>query len=266
MDENQTQPDDGAISEFLATMGGTNTDPAPTTDPTPATTDPAPEQQDPTPAENDPVQPADQTQTPDPTTPETDPTQPAQPTAEEKSAKAFAAMRVENSNYKHMLTNMAQTIGIKETDPEKVMSLMQTKLNEMQAKQQGVSPEMYERLQRLEQSENQQRVASGFQQVKDQFNLSDADLQNFANSLVASGVNPFEKPIDLVTAYKLQNFDTMMEAAKQRGIQEEMERSTKASSQSTVPNQATGDPNPSEPDKINTFAQLDALFASNLKS
>jgi hypothetical protein len=255
MDGNNQQPTQDSIDEFLASFGNTNPTPADTTptepEPTPPVTDPAPTEPDPTPA-----------------TEPTVPTEPAatQPIVEDKSSKAFAAMRVENANYKHMLTNMAQTLGIKETNPDQVMQVMQTKLNEITAKQQGVPPELFNRLQQLEQAEGERRVINGFQQVKEKFSLSDADLQTFADSLAADGINPFNQPIDLVSAYQIRNFDTLIEAAKQRGIQEELERATKASSQSSVPNQAIGNPAEPEPGQVNTFAQLDALFNSKLKS
>lgn len=184
-----------------------------------------------------------------------------------KSAQAFAAMRVELANKNKLLEGVATVLGL---DPKQKDSMdqLQSKLNEALAKKQGLPVETLERLNKLEELEQQRNIESirnnafqGFQKVKTQFGLSDADLQAFANELVAEGKNPFVVPLDLVTEYKLKNFDKLLEQAKNQGAQDEINRAAKANNSASTPNNKQGGSAASEePDKITTVKQLNDWF------
>jgi len=184
-----------------------------------------------------------------------------------KSAQAFAAMRVELANKNKLLEGVATVLGL---DPKRKDSMdqLQTKLNEALAKKQGLPVETLERLNKLEELEQQRNIESirnnafqGFQRVKTQFNLSDQDLQDFANSLVADGKNPFITPLDLVTEYKLKNFDKLLEQAKNQGAQDEINRAAKANNNASTPNNKQGGTAQNdEPEKITTVKQLNEWF------
>jgi hypothetical protein len=184
-----------------------------------------------------------------------------------KSAQAFAAMRVELANKNKLLEGVATVLGL---DPKQKDSMdqLQTKLNEALAKKQGLPVETLERLNRLEELEQQRNIETvrnnafqGFQKVKTQFNLSDEELQSFANELVAEGKNPFIKPLDLVTEYKLKNFDRLLEQAKNQGAQDEINRATKANNNASTPdNKQGGAAQTDHPDKITTVKQLNEWF------
>jgi len=179
-----------------------------------------------------------------------------------KQSQAFAAMRIELSQKNKMLENMATILGL---DPKSKdsMSQLQSKLTEALAKKQGIPTETLERLNRLEEMEQQRNVEQirnnaflGFQKVKTQFQLTDDELQSFANELVAEGKNPFVTSLDLVTEYKLKNFDKLLEKAKNQGIQDEIARAAKANNNASTPGNKQGGTTDSDPDKITTVKQL----------
>lgn len=179
-----------------------------------------------------------------------------------KQAQAFAAMRVELSQKNKMLENVATVLGL---DPKSKdsMAQLQYKLTEALAKQQGIPTETLERLNRLEELEQQRNVEQirnnaflGFQKVKTHFKLTDDELQTFANELVAEGKNPFTTPMDLFTEYKLKNFDKLLEKAKEQGAQDEIARAAKASNNASTPGKKQGGAANPDPDKITTVKQL----------
>ena len=179
-----------------------------------------------------------------------------------KQAQAFASMRIELSQKNKMLENVATILGL---DPKSKdsMSQLQSKLTEALAKKQGIPTETLERLNRLEEMEQQRNVEQirnnaflGFQKVKTQFQLTDDELQSFANELVAEGKNPFVTSLDLVTEYKLKNFDKLLEKAKNQGAQDEIARAAKANNNASTPGKKQGGAADSDPDKITTVKQL----------
>lgn len=164
-----------------------------------------------------------------------------------KSANAFAQMRVENKKYQNMMKDIASLLGVQDSNPDNIMNAMQEKIVNAQARQQGIPTELAQRLAQLENAnreftlgEIRRNAYLGFQQIKDTFGLDDTSLNQFADTLVASGLNPFEQQVDLVSEYKLRNFDMLIKQAEERGAKAEAERSSRASSQSTTPNTRQG--------------------------
>ena len=105
----------------------------------------------------------------------------------------------------------------------------------------------------------------GFQALKTQHHLTDEDLNNFADELIADGLNPYEQPVDLLREYRNRHFDDLINAAVQRGIQQEAERSAKASRQSTTPSHSNGDTEPTTEGKINTVEGLNKWLEEHTK-
>lgn len=183
-----------------------------------------------------------------------------------KSAQAFAAMRVELAQKNKLLEGVATVLGLDPKSKES-MSQLESKLTESLAKKQGIPVETLQRLNRLEELE-QQRAAetvrnnafAGFQKVKTQFGLNDTELQDFANELVAEGKNPFVQSLDLVTEYKLKNFDRLLEQAKNQGAQDEIARAAKANNNASTPGNKQGGAADQELDKITTIKQLTDWF------
>lgn len=184
----------------------------------------------------------------------------------DKSAKAFAAMRIELAQKQKLLDDVATVLGL---DPKAKDSMgqLQSKLTETLAKKQGIPAETLARLNKLEEMEqqrNEEQVRNnaylGFQKVKTQFKLSDQELQQFANELVADGKNPFVQTFDLVAEYKLKNFDKLLEDAKQQGIQAEIARASKANDNASTPSNKQGGAQDQSADQITTVKQLTDWF------
>lgn len=250
-------------NEFLAAFGVTPETPPTEVDKTP----PA-----------DPVK-VDETKPQEPTTPEPastetkpveeDPkvvTKPVEPV--DKAGQAFAQMRTENKKFQTALKGIAEVLGVQDTkNPEEMINTLQALVTKAQAQKQGVPTELLQRLQTLEQRDqeytsNQTRQAAyiGFQKVKDTFELSDSDLAAFADTLVAENINPFEQVIDLVSEYKLRNFEKIVAAAQAKGAQLEAERALKASTHSTTPSKTQGQAN-ADTEKITSVAELNNWFS-----
>ena len=128
---------------------------------------------------------------------------------------AFAQMRSENTQMKRLISNIAGVLGIDANTPQDQMqAAVHNAVLNAQAKQRNIDPAVYREIAELKQykenSERQSftnRALIGFQTVKNQFNLSDADIDDFANQLMKDGVNPFTSEVNLMAEYKLRNFD-----------------------------------------------------------
>lgn len=186
-----------------------------------------------------------------------------------KSANAFAQMRVENKKYQNMIKDIASLLGVQNDDPNQILNAMQEKVINAQAKQQGIPTELAQRLAQLEARDKEYTLGEirrnaylGFQQIKDTFGLDDTSLNQFADTLVAGGVNPFEQQIDLVSEYKIRNFDNLIKAAEERGAKAEATRASRASSQSTTPNTKQG-MQEVEKGKITSIADLNKWLEDN---
>lgn len=185
-----------------------------------------------------------------------------------KANAAFAQMRSENTALKKLVGDIAGVLGINPNTPQAQMqSAVQEAILKAQAKQQNLDPAVLQRLQQLEQykeaNERQSltnKAYMGFQTVKNQFNLSDKELDSFAEQLMQAGVNPFTTDVDLVSEYKLRNFDRLITAAEQRGAAKEVERQQNVAQHSSQPNKTTGAGSNSEPDKITSTTELTSWF------
>lgn len=184
-----------------------------------------------------------------------------------KSAQAFAAMRVELAAKNKLLEGVASVLGI-DMKAKDSANQLQTKITEALAKQKGISPEILQRLNELEEKEtlrNTEQIRNnafmGFQKVKTKYGLNDTQLQEFANQLVADGKNPFVTSLDLETEYKLKNFDKLLEQAKAQGAQEEIARATKAGANASTPENKQGvQTNNGDAKQITTVKELTEWF------
>lgn len=177
---------------------------------------------------------------------------------------AFAQMRTQNKRQQQVLNSIAQQLGVQDTsDPDAVLNALQTLTTKAQAQKQGIPEEVLSKLQMLEAKEEERQKESyliaagrGFQALKTKHSLTDADLNSFADELIADGINPYEQPVDLLKEYRNRHFDDLINAAVQKGIQQEAARSAKASRQSTTPSHSSGSTVSAPEGKINTVEGL----------
>lgn len=202
---------------------------------------------------------------------DTQPTE--QQSANARANQAFAQMRTENASLKRLIGDIAEVLGIDANTPQDQMNAaVQNAVLQAQAKKQGIDPAVLQRLTQLEQYKEQNERQSftnkalmGFQNVKNQFNLSDKELDAFADLLIKDGVNPFVSDVNLVSEYKLRNFDSLIAAAEKRGAAQEATRQQNVAAHSTSPSKNTGASSDNEPDKVNTTSGLTKWFDDNTK-
>lgn len=240
----------------------------PASDPTPPATDP-PADPEPAPTGNNgdnggatPPEPADPTPTPEPEPPKD----------LHKQNKAFAELRTQNQQYLRTIKSLGELLGAQEVnDPNAILNLVQEKIVQAQAKQQNIPVDLLQRLNTLE-AENQSRQQQalqqnaliGFQNVKKQFDLQDADLDKFADELTQNGINPFVQQVDLINVYKNIHFDEIVQKRIEKELAAERERALKAATQSTTPSNTNGGtPTPSS--QIKTASDLEKWFNQNTK-
>lgn len=187
----------------------------------------------------------------------------SKPSKAEQQAAAFAQLRVQNKEQQKLINGIAAILGVKDTNPEIVMQKLNDLIVQSQAKSAGVPEEVYRRLQMLEQRDQeytQQQLRAqaytGFQKVKDKYNLTTEQLAQFATALAESGNNPFEKPVDILKEYRNMYFEDIIKIERAKAVQEEVERQKKVENHGTNPGKNSGPGGNTEPERISTVAQL----------
>ena len=198
---------------------------------------------------------------------------PNENTAGHNANRAFAEMRTQNRKLQQALSAVLQQHGLDPqlvSNPEKLIQDAENARIAEEAKKQNVPTELLQRLTTLEKTnmENQQRrlaeqAMAGFQAVKNQFNLSSKELSEFAKQLQEAGTNPFEQEMDLVQHYRYHNLDKIIEAEKQKAVEEALKNQSVAAAHSTTPSKRQGKDRTGT-DDIDTMAKFER-FLQNLK-
>lgn len=188
-----------------------------------------------------------------------------------KRDSAFAQMRIQNKELSDLIMNLAKATGQTPKNMAEAQAMLNEGLTKVVAKNRNIPEDVLremeadkKRLAELEQTQAKQNAIAGFQQVKDTFQLSRNDVNEFADKLIEKKINPYEQSVNLVEQYKLIYFDKLIANAKEQGVQEERARSLKAQNNSTTPtnqnglSETTGD----QGKPIKTVADLDALLNS----
>ena len=188
-----------------------------------------------------------------------------------KRDSAFAQMRIQNKELSDLVMNLAKATGQNPKNMAEAQAMLNEGLTKVISKNRNIPEDVLremeadkKRLAELEQTQAKQNAIAGFQQVKDTFQLSRNDVNEFADKLIEKKINPYEQSVNLVEQYKLIYFDKLIANAKEQGVQEERARSLKAQNNSTTPtnqnglSETTGD----QGKPIKTVADLDALLNS----
>ena len=188
-----------------------------------------------------------------------------------KQNKAFAELRMQNKAQAEFIMRLARSAGLNPKDVKEAQEFLSEGATRVEAKKRNIDPETLRQLEEerteLEEYRNQanrQAAMLGFQKVKNEYNLTNEDLNNFAEQLAAKNINPFSGDrIDLLKEYRMLNFDKLLAQAKEAGRQEEIARSLKAKQNSTTPLKTTGNDTPlGETPAVNTVKDLDNLLNS----
>lgn len=188
-----------------------------------------------------------------------------------KQNKAFAELRMQNKAQAEFIMRLARSAGLNPKDVKEAQEFLSEGATRVEAKKRNIDPETLRQLEEerteLEEYRNQanrQAAMLGFQKVKNEYNLTNEDLNNFAEQLAAKNINPFSGDrVDLLKEYRMLNFDKLLAQAKEVGRQEEIARSLKAKQNSTTPLKTTGNDTPlGETPAVNTVKDLDNLLNS----
>ena len=265
-------PADITVADMVTQLGGTPPEPEPTPAPATDPVDPNPAPAtDPTPAPavdpNAPTAPAPAAQQqPIP--------EPTQQFTQNKANEAFASLRVQNKQLTDTLKGVAGILGIQDTyDEQTILQALQQKVIESQAQQQHVPVELLQKVQYLEQRDQQytamQRqtaVEQGFQEIRTKYNLSDQQLNEFATGLIQNNLNPLEKDVDLMKEYQNMHFDELLQAAVAKAVADEQSRAAAAAQTSTNPgSQQNNTAAPGAPTQINNVRDLATWFNDHNK-
>ena len=186
---------------------------------------------------------------------------------------AFAAMRVQNRKMTDALAAVLQQHGLDPNlanDPDTLIAQANQARIEEEAKRQNVPTELLQRLTDLEAKDReaqQKRLTdaalAGFQAVKNQFNLDNQGISDFARQLQEAGTNPFEQEMDLVHHYKLHNLDKIIAAETQKAVEAALKNQKSSTQFSTQPSKTQGKESTGT-EQIDTMAKFDR-FIMNLK-
>ena len=256
------------IEQMAGILGGGN--PAPAVEqPAPAVEQPAVEQ----PIVEQPAVEQPAVEQPAPAVEQPAPADPTIPLQQKQAQETFAAMRIQNKQYAETIKGVAALLGIEgNADPTALMDTLQAKILENQAKQQNVPVELLQRLQTLEQQNNQftaqqrqRNIEIGFETVKTTYKLEPPQMQKFAEDLIANGMNPFTQDIDLSKAYRDLHFDEIVAAKIQEAVAAEQVRAANAAANGSNPgNQQGGQQQGDNITKVNNVRDLDTWMAQQL--
>ena len=187
-----------------------------------------------------------------------------------KRDSAFAQMRIQNKEMSDLIMNLAKATGQTPKNMAEAQAMLNEGLTKVVAKNRNIPEDVLREMEEdkkllaeLKQTQARQNALAGFQQVKDTFQLSREDVNNFADKLIAKNINPYEQNVNLVEQYKLIYFEKLIADAKEKGVQEERARSLKAQQNSTTPTNQNGlsETTGGQGKPIKTVSDLDALLS-----
>lgn len=183
----------------------------------------------------------------------------------------FAQMRAQNNQLKAMLSKLAKANGIEYQNENDLLTKLNDDAINKLAQKQNLPPELLKRMEMLEQhsllyqqEQLKQQAFIGFQRVKDEFKLSEAELRSFAQELDEKGKNPFTTQVDLIAEYKVNHFDDIVDRKVKEAVATALKTSSAADKHSSTPSSKNGKSDGGSTEKITTIAGLDA-FLKNVK-
>lgn len=180
---------------------------------------------------------------------------------------AMAKMRIEHAKSQKALQQLAQALGIQETDPSKLGDRLVDMAQQKLAKDANVPVELYkelnstkEQLAAVQYQQNQITAREKFMSVKEAFGLDDKALLKFAEQLDKEGINAITNPnVDLEYEYYKRNREALEQKRIAQAVEEALRKSNTAETKSTKPSTEQG--KKEEPvDKINNVSALNSLL------
>lgn len=182
---------------------------------------------------------------------------------------AFARMRIENQNYQKTIKQIAEALGIEETDPAKMGETLVDLAHKKLAEKRNIPVELFkdyqttkEQLAELQRSQNQTLARDKFAFVKRAFELNDDELMTFARQLDADGIDLIANPnIDIEYEYYRRNRQALEDKKIAKAVEEALRKANTAEAQSTTPSKQQGKQTEPETAKVNNVAALESLLS-----
>jgi len=188
--------------------------------------------------------------------------------SEDKTDKAFAAMRAANSKYEKFFKKLKEATG---TDEETFMKTILQEATASKAKEMNISPELLskiqeqeDRLKAYEQREKEKTFMLALDSLQREFKLDGKDVEEFVRTSVEKGVDLFNSQLDLQTIFKAMNHDKLVSEAVEKARQEFIKTQTKAD-KASVPDDSKGKGSDKGVEVIETMSDLDKLLSSMKK-
>lgn len=187
-----------------------------------------------------------------------------------KRDNAFAQMRIQTKEMSDLIMNLAKATGQNPKNIAEAQAILNEGLTKVVSKNRNIPEDVLremeedkKQLAELKQVQAKQNALAGFQQVKDTFQLSRNDVNDFADKLIERNINPYEQNVNLVEQYKLIYFEQLIAKAKEQGVQEERARSLKAQNNSTTPTNQNGlsETTGNQGKPVKTVQDLDVLLS-----
>lgn len=191
-------------------------------------------------------------------------------TQQQKDARAFANLRVQNKTFGDALKKIATANNIQYTDMDDLLAKLNDDSVTKTATQQGIPVEIAKRLDMLERQnaafEAQRRqnvLTQQFTTLKAKYNLDENALMSFAQQLSEAKVDPTAPNFNIETEYISRNFDAIVQMRMQAAVEAALRKDSQAGTQGTQPNAAQGSANGEQMQyNINTRAGLEQLLAT----
>jgi hypothetical protein len=185
---------------------------------------------------------------------------------QDKQNYAFGQMRTQINELTSLLGRIANANGIEYKDSKELLSKLTDDTISKMAQKQNVPVELLREIETLRQDSQlfkQQQLrnaaAIGFQNLQDQYKLTQQQLEQFAVELDQKGKNPFSQPVDLVQEYKTLHFDEILQNEIKKAVENALKQSSAADQNSSTPGKQQGGGS-GVGDKITTVAGLSALL------
>lgn len=187
--------------------------------------------------------------------------------------QAFARMRVENANLQKSLNTIAQVLGINTQgmSTEQLAAVIQDQGLTALAKQQGVAPEIYKRLDQLEginaryeQSQMEAKAQAAFMNIQEKYHATQGDVQAFVTELLRENFDMSKPGADLEQEFIKRNFDKIVQMKIDAAVQAEQQRASKGQAASQ-PNKTKGQKTNNDDSKEITSMEDFESFLNNMK-
>lgn len=206
------------------------------------------------------------TESSDADTSDTPETASTEDTAQSKGAKAFAAMRSENTQLKALVKRMAASLGLGDVKDDELDKAIENKLIADQAKANNI-PEALQRkfqeqdniIRAIAEERQKEQVVSAYTALQKECNLTNEQVYAFVQELQDKGYDMQKTLPHLADLYRGMHFQELSQNMVDAAVQKALARQQKSKEKSSTPSTKTGGTGDSG-EKVDTIAGLDALL------